>query len=238
MSKLKWWKKMNKDQQNDNEKDMEITPEETPENAAAKTAAENGEKQTPREPKETKAEKKAKEPKLSTEEKLKLEVAELNDKYLRLQADYQNFRRRTVKDINMARQSGTAGAVTPFLHLFDIFSMAIVAAEKSDNMEAIKQGLMMINNEYIRTIDDMGVSKIDKLNVKFDPEIHEAISYDPSETIPEGHVTKIMACGYKLGDLLLRPARVIVSSGKAPDPKAETETAEAEADADTATTQE
>ncbi|MEG1979291.1 MAG: nucleotide exchange factor GrpE, partial [Victivallaceae bacterium] len=57
--------------------------------------------------------------------------------------------------------------------------------------------------------------------VKFDPEIHEAIAYEPSETVQDGYVVKMMNCGYKLGDLLLRPARVIVSSGKAPAPAAE-----------------
>lgn len=150
---------------------------------------------------------------VSAEELLKVEVAELKDKLLRKEADYQNYRKRMAREVSDARRIGLCETVTPFLQLFDLFAMAMKAAEQSDNLAAIKQGMVMIQNEYQKALDELGVKPFDAAGAKFDPALHDAVSYEVSPTVPEGMVLKQWNCGYKLGDRLLRPARVVVSSG-------------------------
>lgn len=161
--------------------------------------------------KEAKKEKKKKLPKHA---ELLEKIAELESKILYLQADYQNYRKRTAKDINDARVSGTANALEPFLRVNDFLGMAQMAVEKSDNIEAIKQGIIMIINEYTKAMDELGVVKLKTTNEPFNPELHDAISQEFSETVADGVIIREVTGGYKMGERLLRPARVIVSKGK------------------------
>ncbi len=172
--------------------------------------ADAGESEAPTAPEPEK--KKAK--KQSAEEKLTAELAELQDKFLRLQADYSNYRKRMAKDLSGARMMGVMETVTPFLQVFDLFAMAVKAAETSDNIAAIQQGLSMIGVEYQKALDELGIVKFDAVDQKFDPELHDAVANETSDS-PEGTVIKQWNCGYKIGDRLLRPARVVVSSGPA-----------------------
>jgi len=157
----------------------------------------------------------------STEEKLKEELAAANDKYIRLCAEYQNYRKRVSKDISNARYEGVFSTIQPFLQVFNHFFMAVTAAEKSDNTNSIRQGLGMILTEFQKALDELGIQKIDADGKDFDPELHEAISSEASDKIAEGKVSRQWSCGYKLGERLMRPARVVVSSGSAKDEKTE-----------------
>ena len=184
----------------------------TAENAenAAETAAENtGDKDA--NTWETVEEEKA--PEESVEEKLQRELKEWQDKYLYLQAEYQNYRKRVVKDIADARSYTVADTLTPFLSVYDYLSMAGMAAEQSDNLESIRMGLKMIMGEFFKAFDELGVSKLESVGKKFDPNLHEAVANEPSETVPEGDIIREWNCGFKRGEKLLRPARVVVSAG-------------------------
>ena len=161
--------------------------------------------------------KKTKKDKKSQIQELTAKIAELESKILYMQADYQNFRRRTAKDISDARISGTANALEPFLNINDFLGMAQVAIEKSDNVEAIKQGIMMIIQQYERAMEELNVSVLQTAGAKFDPELHDAMSQEYSDTVPEGCIIKEVRKGYKMGERLLRPANVIVSKGKESD---------------------
>ena len=162
------------------------------------------------------------------EETLRKEVAELKDALLRKEADFQNYRRRMAREVSDARRMGLVETITPFLQVFDLFDMAMKAADKSENVAALKQGLEMILAQYGKTIDELGVQKFDAVGSTFDPMWHDAVAYENSEDAAEGVIIKQWNCGYKMGDKLLRPARVIVSSG--PAKAEENETAEAAAD--------
>lgn len=159
---------------------------------------------------EKKEKKKTKAPKSA---ELLEKIADLESKILYLQADYQNYRKRTAKDINDARVTGTANALEPFLRVNDFLGMAQIAVEKSDNIEAIKQGILMIINEYTKAMDELGVVRIKTVNEQFNPELHDAISQEFSETVADGVIIKEVTGGYKMGERLLRPARVVVSKG-------------------------
>ena len=132
------------------------------------------------------------------------ELVAMKEKYLYLQAEYQNYRKRVAKDVSDA----------PFLKVFDYLGMAQTAANKSDNIDSIRAGLNMIIAEFNRAFDDLGVKEVSAVGQVFDPLIHDAVSQEPNETVPEGTVSSQWCSGFKLGDRLLRPARVVVSSGK------------------------
>ena len=149
----------------------------------------------------------------SVEEKLQRELKEWQDKYLYLQAEYQNYRKRVVKDLADARNYTVSDTLTPFLSVYDYLSMAGVAAEQSDNLEAIRMGLKMIMGEFFKAFEELGVYKLESVGKKFDPNLHEAVANEPSETVPEGEIIREWNCGFKRGDKLLRPARVVVSAG-------------------------
>lgn len=154
---------------------------------------------------------------LSAEDKLKAELAELQAKYLYLQAEYQNFRKRSVRDIADARSYAVASTLVPFLSVVDYLGMAQSAAEQSDNLEALKQGMNMIIGEFDKALDELGVKKMKTAGVKFDPALHDAVGYEKSETVPEGMIIREWSGGFTMGEKLLRPARVLVSSGNTPD---------------------
>jgi molecular chaperone GrpE len=144
---------------------------------------------------------------------LEEELAGAHDRNLRLQAEYQNYRKRVSKDISTARYIAMTDAIMPFLQVLDYLNMAMAAAETSDNLDAIRHGLKMIMGEYQKAMDELGVEKVNALGEKFNPELHEALANEASEDIPEGNVIKQWSCGYRLGERLLRPAKVVVSSG-------------------------
>ena len=165
-------------------------------------------------------------PELTEEEKLKAELAAVQEKFIYLQAEYQNYRKRAARDISDARSHAIADTLTPFLAVSDFLGMAQMAAEKTDNLDAIKQGLMMIIAQFDKALEEMSVRKFSAVGEKFDPDLHDAVGREPSESVPEGTVTKEWNCGYKIGEKLLRPARVMVSSG--PEVQSENETADKE----------
>ena len=199
---------------------------------------ENQEQNIPAEEKTAAENKKSKKDKKAQIQELNAKIAELESKILYMQADYQNFRRRTAKDISDARISGTANALEPFLNVNDFLGMAQIAIEKSDNIEAIKQGIMMIIQQYERAMDELNVSTLKTAGEKFDPELHDAMSQEFSDTVPEGSIIKEVSKGYKMGERLLRAARVIVSKGREADHSSENFPAEDDGTAETNESQE
>jgi molecular chaperone GrpE len=153
------------------------------------------------------------EPEKSEEEKLREAVADLQAKYLYLQAEYQNYRKRVAKDVADARSYAYADALGPFMTVFDFLAMADSAAMTSDNIESIRQGLKMIIGEFNKAFDTLGVKPLETVGKPFDPTLHEAVGHETLETVPEGVIIRQWSNGFKMGEKLLRPARVVVSDG-------------------------
>lgn len=143
---------------------------------------------------------------------LEKQLEEQKSRNLLLQADFQNYRKRVSKELGAARVQGLYETINPFIQVFDYFQLATKAAEESDNLDAIRTGMNMIANEYQKALDELGITKINAVGETFDPEIHEAVAHEASE-LPEGTVIKAWSSGYRLGERLLRPAKVVVSSG-------------------------
>ena len=152
------------------------------------------------------------------EEKLaKVEKAllEMEDKRLRLLAEMENQRKRAVKDMEAVRYNTMTDTLHPFFQVFDHFSMAVAATETTTNMQTLLEGMKMIRAEFDRAFSELGVERIDATGKDFDPNTQEAMSQEASDTVPAGKVIRQWSYGYKMGDRLLKPANVVVSSGPA-----------------------
>ncbi len=144
---------------------------------------------------------------------LEAKLAEAEDKRLRCYAEMENLRKRTAKEMENLRLNVLQDTISPFLQVFDHFAMAVSASEKSDNLKSLLQGMKMIENEFDKAFSELGVTKIDAVGQDFDPNLHEAVSQEASDTVPQGKVIRQWSCGYKTPLRLLKPAMVVVSSG-------------------------
>ena len=140
------------------------------------------------------------------------QIDELNDRLLRLTAEYDNFRKRSQREKNESRQFANQHLLEKQLPVLDNFEMALAAAENAD--PAIRDGVQMIYDQFLSVLKDAGVEEIDAGGELFDPNIHEAISQKETTEVDEGIVVQQVQRGYKLNDRLVRPARVVVA--KAP----------------------
>lgn len=144
---------------------------------------------------------------------LEMKLAEAEDKCLRLRAEFENYKKRTFRDISDARFNSRFDTVLPFLSVLDHFKLAVDAAEKKSDFKVLHDGMKIILSEFQKALDDIGIEIIDATGKKFDPAIHEAVAKENSDTVEEGFVISQWRCGYKMGDRLLRPCAVVVSSG-------------------------
>ena len=141
------------------------------------------------------------------------QIDELNDRLLRLTAEYDNFRKRSQREKNESRQFANQHLLEKQLPVLDNFEMALTAAKDAD--PAIRDGVQMIYDQFVSVLKDAGVEPIDAEGEPFDPNLHEAISQQETTDVEEGTVVQQVQRGYKLNDRLVRPARVIVA--KAPE---------------------
>ena len=147
--------------------------------------------------------------------KLEKALLEMEDKRLRLLAEMENQRKRAVKDMEAVRYNTMTDTLHPFFQVFDHFSMAVAATETTTNMQSLLEGMKMIRAEFDRAFADLGIERIDATGKDFDPNTQEAMSQEASDTVPAGKVIRQWCFGYKMGDRLLKPANVVVSSGPA-----------------------
>ena len=146
---------------------------------------------------------------------LEAKVKELEETRIRLIAEMDNLRKRASKDLETLRYSVTTDTLYPFFQVFDHFEMAVVAAEKSDNLKALTEGMKMISGEFGKAFSDLGIEQINAVGKDFDPNTQEAVGMEDSETVPQGKVIRQWCMGYQMNGRLLKPASVIVSNGPA-----------------------
>lgn len=131
------------------------------------------------------------------------------DKYLRLLAEYDNFRKRSVQEKFNASADATAKAAVEVISVIDNFERA-VAAECSD--ENYKKGVEMIYGQFIEVIKKLGVEEIEAEGKPFDPNLHNAVTQVEDENLGENTVSQVYQKGYKLGDKVIRHAMVVVAN--------------------------
>lgn len=141
---------------------------------------------------------------------LKAELQKAKNDYLYLLAEFDNFRKNAIKERSELTKFGSERLVREFLDVFDNFERALSAeAKESKNF---RDGVEMIAGELKALLKKFGVEEIKAEGEPFDPTKHEALSSEPREDMPSGHVARVFKKAYKMHDKLIRPAQVTVST--------------------------
>ena len=143
--------------------------------------------------------------------KSEAEVADLKDRLLRQMAEFDNFRKRTMKEKAEIILNGSASVVTDILPVIDDLERAIANSAKSEDFGALKEGVELIYNKLMHTLEQKGLQKISPKTEPFDTDFHEAIAMIPApDEESKGKVLDCAIDGYKLNDKVLRHAKVAV----------------------------
>jgi molecular chaperone GrpE len=150
---------------------------------------------------------------LSVEEKLQQENAALNDKYLRLFAEFDNYKRRTQKERVELLQTAGKDVVVSLLPVLDDFERALKATENATEVSAIRDGIMLVQTKLKSILSQKGLKEMESIHTAFDTDIHEAITKIPAPSDDlKGKVVDELEKGYTLNDKVIRFAKVVVGS--------------------------
>lgn len=149
---------------------------------------------------------------LTEEEKLTEELNAQKDKYMRLYAEYDNYRKRTQSEKVAIYADATAKAVEEILPIADSVTMALSQFEGSDVPPEFSKGIELIANQLKASFDKMGVESFGAVGDEFDPNIHNAISKIEDESLGENTLAQVYQIGYKLNDKIIRHAMVVVAN--------------------------
>jgi len=146
-------------------------------------------------------------------ESLRAELAEVKDRHLRLAADFDNFRRRSLRDREEAHHFGHQNLVKELLSSVDNLERAIDHARTGgdESSEGLLEGVQLVLRELHAVLAKHGVTLIDAKGQLFDPALHEAMAQVPDASVPANTIVQVFQPGYQLRGRLLRPARVVVS---------------------------
>jgi molecular chaperone GrpE len=144
-------------------------------------------------------------------EALTKERDDLSDSLLRLRAEFDNYRKRAARELTDARVCAQGDLLTELLPVLDNLERALDAAEHHEEGKVLT-GVRMTRDLFVGLLERSGVEEIPGVGTEFDPEVHDACQVQPSE-MDEGLVTMVLERGYRQGEQVLRPARVVVSAG-------------------------
>ena len=138
------------------------------------------------------------------------EAAEWRDKYIRLQAEFDNFRKRTLREKMDLVQSGGADVLKSMLSVLDDLYRAADASEKSEDIAALREGEKLVLQKFCEALRQKGVSEIEAQDKEFDSDLHEAVARFAAGEDKRGKVIDVVQRGYMLGEKVLRYAKVVV----------------------------
>lgn len=149
-------------------------------------------------------------------DELKAKAAKADDhweRFLRVTADLENFRKRAARERQDALRFANESLLTKLIPVLDSLEMALAATESPDGVtvESLKTGVTMILGQLKNAMTEAGLDEVDATRQTFNPNLHEAVSQEPSNEVPEGHVVRQLRRGYKLHERLIRPATVVVA---------------------------
>ena len=187
------------------EKDIEIKDEETQNEAPVDETAKEAEEE------EENSEETSEEEEKDPLEKAQEEIADLKDKWLRSVAEFENYRKRTLKERAELILNGGEKVITAILPIIDDMERAIENGAKTDDPEVLREGMSLIHQKFMKTLEAQGVSKIETENADFDTDVHEAVAMVPGMgDDKKGKVIDCLQQGYKLNDKVIRHAKVAV----------------------------
>jgi molecular chaperone GrpE len=146
-------------------------------------------------------------------QKAQEEIASLKDRYLRTVAEMENFRRRLAREKQDIIRSAASGLIESLLPVLDNMRLGLQSAENHPEAREVSKGFSMVNEQLQGVLREQGLETLEPQNEEFDPNLHDALTQQPSDEVEEGKVLQTVRVGYRLNDRLLRAASVIVSSG-------------------------
>ena len=136
-------------------------------------------------------------------------LARQREQTLRLQAEFENFRRRSRKEAQEIRQNAGVEIITDLLPVLDNFSRALETP--SNSIESLVDGVRMIQTQFLNLLKECGLETVDAVGETFDPKLHEAVTIDTSGENPENQIVEVFQVGYKIKGKLVRPVMVKVA---------------------------
>jgi molecular chaperone GrpE len=144
--------------------------------------------------------------------KLQEEYDKLNQQYIRLAADFENYRKRQAQEREALIKYGTENALTNLLDVLDNFDRGEKSLENIDDVEKVKESFNLIHKQVYDSLAKLGLEEIKAIGEEFDPNFHEAVMQTPTDEHPENTVIAELQKGYKVGDKVLRPTMVNVAT--------------------------
>ena len=200
-------------QENDVKDTMAQEEAQATENAEVKQQA-TAEEAQPEEKAEAKEEAKEEAAKEAEPDPKDVKIEELTNRLLRLQADFENFRRRTASEKEQLSTFVTAGVVGKFLKVLDNFERAEASAAKATDMEGVITGMQKIRRQFEATFSELKVEEIPAQDQKFDPQFHEAVMRGHNPELEDEVIDMVFEKGYKLGDKVIRHSKVRVNANE------------------------
>ncbi|MEI8233934.1 MAG: nucleotide exchange factor GrpE [Verrucomicrobiota bacterium] len=148
------------------------------------------------------------------ETQIQADMERFRDLAMRTQADFENYRKRSIREREEAVKYANAALIERLIPLLDNFELGLQAA-RAEGSQGVILGFEMVAKQFQEFLAASGVETVEAEGKPFDPNLHEAVGHEPSETVPEGVVIRQLRKGYKLRDRLIRAANVFVSKGKA-----------------------
>ena len=145
---------------------------------------------------------------------LQADLDRFRDLALRSQADFDNYKKRAAREKEDAVKYANSSLLQRLVSILDNFELGLAAAKTESEQSPIYSGMVLVQKQLNDLLEENGLQAIEAEGKKFDPNLHEAIAHEPSQS-PEGTVIRQARRGYRFKDRLLRPARVVVSRGPA-----------------------
>jgi molecular chaperone GrpE len=153
---------------------------------------------------------------LSVEELLeqsRKEKEDLYQKVLRAAADFENFRKRSIREKDELRKFAVSGLIEDLLPALDNLELGLAAADNHPEAKAVSDGFRMVAQQLTSILQNNGLECLDPAGEAFDPNFHESVGFQPSDEVESDHVIQVVRKGYTLNGRIVRAASVIVSSG-------------------------
>ena len=150
-------------------------------------------------------------------EAARAEAAKLKDMWMRTAADFDNFRKRTRREIEDAKKGGREDLLRTVLPVFDNLERAIQSAQRATDVKAVADGLTMVVRQFVDALGKVGIQKVATVGHPFDPSVHEAIQQVETSDHPPGTVIAEVQPGYTQDERLIRAAMVVVAKAKSED---------------------